>query len=79
MNLENGGGRIQYEIHSTITGGTALQDVSAFISSEEDIVFEAEWMLVAEWEEVTQFGGPTSIVNSYMRVSVYKVYVHVVN
>ena len=65
VNVEDGAGTIQYEIHSSTTGGTALQDVSAFISSEEDIVFEAEWMLVAEWEEVTLSAGPPSSVNNF--------------
>ena len=73
MDLESGVGRIRYEVHSKTFASTALQNISTFISSEEDIVFEAEWMLVAEWEEVTQFEGSISLVNAYVHVYVCKV------
>ena len=63
VDIEAGTGKIYYEVHSSATGGTPLQDISKFISSEEDVVFEAEWMLVAEWEKVSQFGGKTTLVN----------------
>ena len=63
VDITNGVGTIQYEVHSRTTGGTPLQDVSEFISNEGNVVFEAEWMLVAEWREVPQWGTPTSVVN----------------
>ena len=68
VDITNGVGRIRYEVHSStnggVTPGTPLQDISDFISNEEDVVFEAEWMLVAEWEDVPAFGASTSVVKS---------------
>jgi len=68
VDITNGVGTIRYEVHSSTTGGTPLQNISDFISSEENVVFEAEWMLVAEWERVTQYDEPTLLVNNYVHI-----------
>ena len=58
------GGAISYEVHTSSTGSQLLESVSPFISEEENVTFDAEWMLVAYWEEVTEFAGPTNIVRT---------------
>ena len=68
VDITNGVGTIRYEVHScadaTIENGTPLQNISDFISNEEDVVFEAEWMLVAEWDDVPAYAASTSVVKS---------------
>ena len=64
VDITNGVGTIRYEVHSSTTGGTPLQEISDFISNEKDVVFEAEWMLVAEWDDVPAYAASTSVVKS---------------
>ena len=57
-----GNGRIRYEIRSTVTGGTPIDAVNTYIRHKiKKTMFEAKWMLVAEWEEVPEYESLTSL------------------
>ena len=50
-------GLVSYEIHYGTTSRDILSFVSSIINEHRDIFFNATWLLVATWENVTQFGG----------------------
>ena len=50
-------GLVSYEIHYRSTSGDILSFVSSIINENQDILFNATWLLIATWENVTQFRG----------------------
>ena len=51
---------VSYEVHNGSTG--LLSHVSAFIRQQQNTDFSGQWMVVAEWTDVPQYGS-TSVVN----------------
>lgn len=51
---------MSYQVHESAT--ESLNWVSSFISQRQQIRFNGSWMLVAEWRNVPQYNGDTSIV-----------------
>ena len=64
IDISVGVGAISYQTYST--GSLLLDSVNAFISDEEDSDFIGHWMLLVEWNNVPQFGGPTFQVSIYI-------------
>ena len=62
VDVSNGVGYIRYEVHTTSSSSRVLSDVSDFIHDMTGSQFTGRWMLVAEWSDVPQFGGPLSTV-----------------
>ena len=58
VDIAGGTGDIRYQVYSS--GSALVETVNTFINNEEDFNFIARWMLVAEWDSVSTFGGPTS-------------------
>ena len=61
VNIDTGVGQISYEVHSTASS-TAIAQVNTFIN---DTDFAGQWMLIAEWSGVPQFGESTLVVRKY--------------
>ena len=54
------GGEIYYQVHSRGNNSVSdelLHEVSAFISNNQQTVFNGSWMLVATWDQVKAFSG----------------------
>ena len=63
------GGDIEYEIH---TYGPVLDDVSAFVSKNRGIDFNAKWMLLVYWNRVAPLDRAHSHpVSEQVRLYVY--------
>ena len=57
-------GQLSYEVHSATASSTAIMNrVNQFISDHINTSFIGTWMLVAEWLDVTEFGGSTKLVS----------------
>jgi hypothetical protein len=65
IDISNGVGQIDYEIHTSDTSGSILSQVDSVINEHTGTSFSGEWMLVATWEQVPAFGGGTSITNTF--------------
>ena len=50
-------GLVSYEIHYGSTSRDILSYVSSIINEHDNISFDATWLLVATWENVTLSGG----------------------
>ena len=60
VDIEEGGvGNISYQVYST--GSPLLDTVNTIISDEESINFIGHWMLVAEWNGVPEYNGPSQV------------------
>ena len=62
VDIENGVRDISYQVSST--GSPLLDTVNTFISDEENINFIGHWMLVVEWDGVSEFGGSLNQVSA---------------
>lgn len=62
--LPNRIGSISYEVHYQEISSSYIDKVSAHISQQQQVQFDGSWMLLAEWKNASQFGGPSSIVSS---------------
>ena len=51
-----GVGKISYEVHTLTTSKPLLSKVNALINEHKETQFSGEWMLVAEWKDVLEFG-----------------------
>ena len=56
-------GSISYEVHNFETSSSYISKVSAYISQQQQVQFNGSWMLLAEWKNVSQFGGALSVVS----------------
>ena len=57
----NDGGNIWYETHTNSTSAALLTQVNEFIQTQHSNVFTGTWMLVAEWNNVPEFGSPSPV------------------
>ena len=60
VDIEKGVGNISYQVYST--GSPLLDIVNIIISDEENINFIGHWMLVAEWDSVSEYFESTNKV-----------------
>ena len=58
---DDGVGTVGYEVHDQ--NGLFLSQVSDFISRQQRTNFSGQWMVVAEWRDVPEFRGSTSVVS----------------
>ena len=58
VDIGRGVGDISYQIYCT--GSPLLDIVNSFISDEKDFDFNGRWMLLAQWNEVPSYFGPTN-------------------
>ena len=56
-------GSISYEVHNSETSSSYIGQVSAHISQQQQVRFNGSWMLLAEWKNVSLFGGDPTIVS----------------
>ena len=62
IDISNGVGEIDYEIHTAATSGAIFSQVNSLIEEHAETNFSGEWMLVATWDDVPPFGSGTTIV-----------------
>ena len=62
--ISNRIGNITYEVHTTEASPSYITLVSSFISQQQQVKFMGDWMLVAHWNSVPQFGGSLIDVSS---------------
>ena len=61
IDISDGVGRINYEVHTEFTSEIILTEVNAIINEHTQANFTGFWLLVASWEDVPPFGD-SSIV-----------------
>lgn len=61
--ISNRVGNITYEVHTVETSPSYTTLVSSFISQQKQVKFRGNWMLVAHWNGVPQFGGSLATVS----------------
>lgn len=64
-NISNGQGSVSYEVHNVTSGPRQLSRVSSFIRQQKQNAFSGTWMLVVEWKDVPQSGGPSGMVSAW--------------
>ena len=62
IDISNRVGEISYEVHSF--NSSYVRSISTFISQNQQVRFNASWMLVVEWNSVPQFGSSLISVSS---------------
>ena len=62
VDTEEGVGEVSYQVYST--GSPLLDNVNTIISDEENINFIGHWMLVAEWDGVSEFLASPNLVSA---------------
>ena len=60
--ISRGVGEVSYWVHNNRT--ESLTFVSTYISQQQQVNFSGTWMLVAEWRNVSEYLGDTSIVRT---------------
>ena len=58
-----GAGNIFYEAHTPDTSQTLLSSIDAVINQNMETEFHGEWLLVAEWNNVQEYGVPNTVSN----------------
>ena len=66
-----GTGRIIYAVHDDSIPEPILHSVNSVINEHMLTDFNAEWILVAEWDNVPQFGSSNDTVSSQYQLSLY--------
>lgn len=61
--ISNRIGQITYEVHTEGVSPSQIALVSTFISQQQQVQFRGNWMLVAQWNGVPQFGGSLANVS----------------
>lgn len=61
--ISNRVGSISYEVHGSGISATYINLVSTFISQQQQVRFNGNWMLLAEWNGVPQFSGSVAVVS----------------
>ena len=59
----NGAGNIFYEAHTPDTSQILLSSIDAVINQSMETEFHGEWLLVAEWNNVQEYGSPNTVSN----------------
>ena len=72
--ISNGVGSVFYQVHDIMT--ESLNWVSSFISQRQQVRFNGNWMLVAEWRNVPKYLGDTSIVRNNTVTVTYTIIIH---
>ena len=62
-------GRIIYAVHDDLIPESILHSVNSVINEHMLTDFNAEWILVAEWDNVPQFGSSNDTVSSQYQLS----------
>ena len=62
IDISNGVGRIDYEIHTNNTSQSILSSVNSIINRQTQTGFNGRWLLVATWDDVPQFRENRDIV-----------------
>ena len=63
IDISEGVGQIDYEIHTEATSESILYEVNSLINEHAGTEFNGKWMLVATWDDVPPYGD-TSVVSS---------------
>jgi len=58
--ITNGVGEVFYRVYED---SEPLSWVSTYVSQQEQVSFSGTWMLIAEWNNVPQYLGETTIVS----------------
>ena len=67
-------GDISYEVHTATTSKSLLSQVNSLIDEHVETQFSGEWMLVAEWKDVPEFGNPFIVSLSFFYTFMYNNY-----
>ena len=63
IDVSNERGSIRYEVHTRRTSQSLISKVNSLISDYMNTEYSGSWMLIAEWKNAPQFGGPIYIVS----------------
>jgi len=63
MNIGLGVGQVRYEIHTTATSEYLLSTVNKLINEHTGMEFSGEWLLIAEWRDISRFASQLDIVS----------------
>ena len=69
--ISNRVGNITYEVHTTENSPSNVLLVSTFISQQQQVQFNGNWMLVAKWNSIPQFGGSLANVSKHCLLTVF--------
>ena len=64
-------GSIDYEIHTSETSQHILSSIDSIINEHMETEFHGEWILLAEWNNVPQYGGIINFVSSCISHEVF--------
>ena len=64
-------GQISYEVHNSTISETILSRVDLLINRSMSTEFHGQWLLVAKWDDVPEYGGNSSIVSNLLSLSSY--------
>ena len=64
-------GSIDSEIHKSETSQPILSSVDSIINEHMKTEFHGEWILLAEWNNVPEYGGIINFVSSCMSYEVF--------
>ena len=67
IDISRGIGQINYEIHTRSSSESILSLVNSIINKQTETEFNGNWLLVATWDNVPQFGGPYNIVSIFLQ------------
>ena len=63
IDISEGIGQINYETHTRSSSESILNLVNSIINKQTETEFNGNWLLVATWDNVPQFGGDYNIVS----------------
>ena len=64
IDISIGTGRIIYAVYDDVIPEPILSSVNSIINEHMLTDFHAEWLLVAEWDNVPEFGSSDNTVSS---------------
>ena len=62
IDISNGVGQINYEVHTDDISDSLLSQVNSLISDHAGTEFNGRWMLVATWDQVPPYQNPNIVI-----------------
>ena len=75
IDISQGVGRIDYEIHTEATSEAILHEVNSLVNEHAQTEFNGKWMLVATWDDVPPYGDTSVVSFIHCNMLVYSIIV----
>lgn len=62
IDISNGVGQINYEVHTDDISDSLLSQVNSLINDHAGTEFNGRWMLVATWDQVPPYQNPNIVI-----------------